>query len=81
MKHEKGLMHKTAQNQNLYIFLYLLYLILANQIQATWSAMSVNCSSRKKILAEVIENLNLSQLIKLISRFFFVKLYPNKKVQ
>ena len=70
MKHEKGLMHKTAQNQNLYIFLYLLYLILANQIQATWSAMSVNCSSKKKILADVIENLHLSQLIKLISRFF-----------
>ena len=67
-----------AQNGSKLKLLYLLaeinaaefdWLILANQIQATWSGMSVIVSAEKK-LAEVIENKNLSQIIELISRFF-----------
>ena len=54
MKRKKilGLMHKTAQNLNLYLLAKIKaaefnWLILANQIQSTWSGMSIKCSSRK----------------------------------
>ena len=59
------------------------WLLLANQIQATWSSVSINCSSQSNwepILAKVIENVNLSQIIKLISCFFKWNYTQRKKL-